>query len=273
MIYGNKFNNAFAEEAMVDPIEFMAVDLMEMSMFEHVSESALDDIETDSLNESYIIEYTGNETRNEEYRECLKKLDELIQLYIKRIKSVQAIFDKMVALYMTINKKNIFKVESEIRQTGRNGNKSIDAVSKDIHEKAGRTWREFTKLSNKFCVKYSTVTMDEKEKFTKKIEPYYDTLEKILDKYTDSKFKEKLVKKEEDEVLAAAEYNGKDYKYGQEILNTIGSWYSYMINEISYTMSDIRFIYKKMGSKDSPIYKLINKDYVSKLKAIKLKER
>ena len=107
MIYGNKFNNAFAEEAMVDPIEFMAVDLMEMSMFEHVSESALDDIETDSLNESYIIEYTGNETRNEEYRECLKKLDELIQLYIKRIKSVQAIFDKMVALYMTINKKNI----------------------------------------------------------------------------------------------------------------------------------------------------------------------
>ena len=173
---------------------------------------------------------------------------------------------------MTINKKNYFKVESEIRQTGRNGNKSLDGVSKDIHERASKTWREFTKLSNKFSVKYSSVTMEEKEKFSKKIEPYYETLEKILDKYTDQKFKDKLINKENDEVLAAAEANGKDYKHGQEILNTIGTWYSFMVNEISYTMGDIKFIYKKMGSKDSPIFKLLNKDYVSKLKAVKIKE-
>ena len=217
MIYGERL---LSINEYVDPVEFMAIDLLETSMFDHIAtDVAFDESDEEySYNEAYLMEFTGNEKRNEAYKECLEKLDEVIQLFIKRIKHVQEIFDKMIALFMTINNKNLFKVESQIRQTGRNGNAKLDPINKEISDKSRKTWNQFISLSNKFSVKYSSVTMEEKEKFSKKLDPYFDTLDKIYNKYTNDDYVEKIRKQYKEKVLQAAEYNGKGVKVQNTVL-------------------------------------------------------
>ena len=63
-------------------------------------------------------------------------------------------------------------------------------------------------------------------------------------------------------------YIGKDANYVKRIFNIVASWYCWMIDEIVYTIKRIRYVYKQFGSKDSFIFRILNRDY-SQLKKIK----
>lgn len=214
----------------------------------------------DMESSNYLLEYEGNAERNQEFMECLKDLDEVIKLYIKRIDIACKAFDKMMALYMTINSKNLLKVNNEIRNAGRGCNKELMKDADEVKKKCATTWRKFDKLARSFSVKYSGTTMQEKEKFSKRLEPYVEKLDKILEKYDVDVLNEKLEKKAED-VIKACELNGQPYKYKDDLIDVLNSWYVFIKNECRYTIGDIKYINKKMGNPDNPIFKLLNKDY------------
>ena len=214
----------------------------------------------DMESSDYLLEYEGNATRNQEFIECLKELDEVIKLYIKRIDIACKAFDKMLALYMTINSKNLLKVNNEIRNAGRGCNKELTKDMDEQKKKCNNAWKKFYKLSRSFSVKYSGTTMQEKEKFSKRLEPYVDKLDKVLNKYDPDIINEKLQKKAED-VIQACELNGQPYKYKDDLIDVLDSWFSFIRSECRYTINDISYINKKMGNPDNPIFKLLNKDY------------
>jgi hypothetical protein len=248
MIYGNKFlNHNIPSEAKIIYTEMTYA-------------YELDDIFTE--------EYTGKENLNEEFKQCIKDFDTIINIFIDRIKMVMKIFDKMVDLLLSINKKNLFKVNNDIRNLGRDGNKEIEKNYNSINKQYAQARRHFDNIASKFAVKYSSVTMDMKEEYSKKLEKYSDFLYGVFEKYATDEFITR-VNSNKDNAINACELNGKDCNYYYDIIGVIQSWYDFLCNEVSYTLGDIRHIYIKFGSKDNPIFKLLNKDYEEKLTKMK----
>ena len=241
MIFGNKFNKP--------------------------SELAVIAIESDQLchyNESFEVvnEYTGNPAKNEAFANCLKDVENLIKMYIDRIKFVEDKVNKMIPLYLSIKDdgKNLFKTDSAIRRIGVDGNKELTKIHENIVRESRLVWPQFNRLVSSFSVKYSADTMDIKEKFIKILEPYSDLLDNLYNKYTDEDYQQKILDAYDTTRLAARAL-GKDEDYVQGLFNVVASWYIFMVDEICYTINDIRYVIKKFGSKDGIIFKLLNKDY------------
>lgn len=239
MIFGNKFANP----------TFSAM-IAEADQLQHFVE------------DSTLLEYEGNPTKNEAFADCLKEVEELIKLYIDRIKFVEDKVNKMVKLYLAIKEdgKNLFKTDAEIRKIGMNANKDLDKIHKEISGMSYRVWSKFNRLSSSFSVKYSSVTMEEKEKFAKILEPYSDLLDELYNKYTDDDYRQKVLDAYST-CLIAARNMGKDETYTNGLFNVVASWYCFMVDEICYTINDIRHVLRKFGSKDNLLFKLLNKDY------------
>lgn len=241
MIYGNKFNKP--------------------------SELAVIAIESDQLyhyNESFEIvnEYSGDPVKNEAFSKCLKDVENLIKMYIDRIKFVEDKVTKMIPLYFSIKEdgKNLFKTDAAIRKIGVDGNKELTKIHENIVRESNRVWPQFNRLVSSFSVKYSADTMDVKEKFIGILEPYSDLLDNLYNKYTDEDYQQKILDAY-DVTYIAARNMGKDEAYVKGLFNVVASWYLFMVDEICYTINDIRYIIKKFGSKDSIIFKILNKDY------------
>ena len=222
--------------------------------------------ELDAFEEAELIsslnEYTGNEMKNAQFEECLGELKELLDLYMVRIKFVMGKVDQMVEVYTKIdgNGKNLFKIDAEIRKIGIEGNKELSKIHKELAAKAKYVWPKFDKLSSSFSVKYSSVTMEQKEKFEKVLQPYAEFLDGIYNKYTDEEYQQKILDAY-DTCYIAARKVGKDDRYVKELFNIVASWYLFMVDIIVYNINDIRYIYRKFGSKDSFIFRILNKDY------------
>ncbi len=248
MIYGNKFLNY-----NISP--YAQAIFTEMTFKYEV---------IDNIDEAY----TGKENLNEEFKECIKEFDTIINIFIDRIKMIMKVFDKMVDLLLSIDKKNIFKVNNELRNLGREAGKEISKNSKEINIQYTRARRHFDKIASKFSVKYSSVTMDMKEEYSKKLEKYSDFLYEVFEKYASDEFVTRVNSNKEN-AINACELNGQNADYYFSIVEVIQSWYDFLCNEVAYTLGDIRHIYIKFGSKDNPIFKLLNKDYEDKLTKMK----
>ena len=243
MVFGNKFSN---------PI--MTAIIAEADQLQHFQEA---EDTFDVLNE-----YNGNEAKNEAFAECLKDIERLIKLYIDRIKFVEGKVNQMVALYLGIKAdgSNLFKIDGAIRKIGIDGNKELQKIHKEIVTEGNRIWPKFNRLASSFSVKYSADTMDEKEKFAKILEPYSELLDDLYNKYTDDDYQQKILNTY-DECIIAARIVGKDDNYTKSLFNVVASWYCFMVDEICYTINDIRYVLKKFGSKDNLIFRILNKDY------------
>lgn len=239
MIFGNKFANPTFSAMIVEADEI-----------QHFVE------------DTTILEYEGNAYKNEAFAECLKDLEKLIKLYIDRIKFVEDKVNKMVPLYLAIKEdgKNLFKTDAEIRKIGINANKELEKIHKEIVSESNKVWPRFNKLASSFSVKYSAITMEDKENFAKILEPYSDLLDDLYNKYTDDDYQQKILDANNTCYIAARAV-GKDDNYAKSLFNVIASWYCFMVDEICYTINDIRGILRKFGSKDSILFKILNKDY------------
>ena len=257
MVCGNRVF-AFDDKAIESMLaEAVVIEKHELENFAEFEEDTL------------LSEYVGNDAQNQAFAECLVELEDLMKLYVDRIGAVRLIVDKMVALFNSIDEKgkNFFKIDAEISKQGMDGNKKLKDMDKEIQVASNTVWPKFSKLSSSFGVKYSSVTMQEKEKFMKTLEPYCTLLDDLYNQYIDEEYQQKILDSY-DRAMIAAKYIGKDANYVKRIFNIVASWYCWMIDEIVYTIKRIRYVYKQFGSKDSFMFRILNRDY-SQLKKIK----
>ena len=220
------------------------------------------------IEDDLLTEVTVKDETLKEFSECIKEFDNIINIFIERIKAVEKVFDKMVDLFVSIDKKNLFKINNEMRNLGREAGKDLSKNAREIAKQYAVARKHFDKIANKFSVKYSAITMEMKEEYSKKLEKYNDFLYTIFDKYACDEFFER-VNGNKDNAINACELNGKDVNYYYDLVGLVQSWYNYLTNEIAYTIGDIRHIYMVFGNKDNILFKILNKDYEEKLTKMK----
>ena len=213
-----------------------------------------EEVEESTVFESaeYLTEFKGNEVKNNVFIQVLDDVDELLRVFMDRIKLYDETATKMKAIASTATEKNINDKLVECRKLGREAGEE-DRKLKGINGQL--TWSLVKMEVSKFNNKYSYITMSEKKKLAAKMQAYQKKLNEYAKKYSsDSPDEEewiKLLDKLESINISAR----------NEFSSLINSWMNGVISEVNATNNDINTTLKDLNiekTEKSIVYKVLN---------------
>ena len=211
-----------------------------------------EDIEESVLYEDYLLEYKGNDIKNDIFIQVLDDVDDLCKMNMDKISTFENAVSTMMNLAKNSNEKSIKNNLVKARQLGRDTNDEINKIKSYY---GPLTFALVKSEVKKFNNKYSSVSMQEKKKLAAKLTAYRKKLVEIGKKYEyNSSLDKEWIK-----VLDKLETY--DVSARNEFLDLVGSWASGIINEVNWTIGDIDAILKLMDIErleKSIIYKVMN---------------
>lgn len=214
-----------------------------------------------------ILEYSGNETKNEAFKECLKDLEELMLYFFDCIDKMTDILDKYLSLIKKAKtpadlqkaSKQMDDIRTDYIKWRKERSKKIDGVV---------TWNAYKKQIKMFNNKYSQISLEEKKAFSKKIN---DMLVKGMKKI----FGWAKMNTKKEEVLKSAKYSGCylddlikeldriksiDAAYHDRIYNNVAGLHNTVVDEYNYTYGDVQYINKTLNIEIEKgiVFKIVN---------------
>ena len=221
---------------------------------------ALDEAALDS-----ILEFKGNESKNEAFKECLKDLEALLTYFISVIEKGLGYMDQILAL------------SKKAKNSPKEFKKCVDEMDKFADEfvswkkQASKsicgsvTWKTFASQIKKFNNKYSEITMEEKKALSAKVEKMIDKVFKICTPWYDMKRNGKLLPgssaKYEELRTVYKELEKIDKSYANSVNDIFTDFDKYIGSEINPTLNDMFYVMTALNIKfeESWRFKLVNK--------------
>lgn len=206
------------------------------------------------INESYLVEFTGNQEKNQEFIETLKDVDGLCKYHTERLRLLEKNLEETLKYtYEIIKSPKVFKSKiDQCRKMIDDYNAWYEKASRNINGQV--TWTKFGKLVRKFNNKFSKVTMEEKKKLDKELEELQIFIKKMAEPWCENgKKADELVRN----LDMVHEIDQDYYKSFYELTNDL---YKFFIKEVNYTNDDIIYTrkYLNVKSENSFMYKFIN---------------
>lgn len=232
--------------SIIEKLKFEARDEAKNKNNENVNESSL----LESVD--YLLEYKGNEVKNNIFIQILDELDDLCKMNLDKITSTDKYIQDAYKLCKKSNKTNIKSNLTEVRKLGRELNSKLSNIK---GYNGNLSFRLLQKEINKFNTKYSSITMNEKKKLAEKLESYKKKLNEFSKKYSEnSEFEKEYI--EFYDYLEAIDIPAKN-----EIIEVMNSWITKIRQEINLTVEDIDVIIKTLNiekTEKSIVYKMMN---------------
>lgn len=211
------------------------------------------DKKEESANESVVLEYKGNDVKNEIFIQVLEDVDDICKMNIDKINIYENALNDMLSLMKkSSNASSIKDNLVKSRNIGRDTGKKIQEI-KGYY--GPLTFNLVKSEVKKFNNKYSEITMSEKKKLAEKLSKYKDKLQSIGKKYSaNSEFFKEYIK-----ILDKIE--SQDVAARNSFADLADSWVNAIIYEINATIADIDFVLKELNiekTENSIIYKALN---------------
>lgn len=205
------------------------------------------------LDESVLLEYSGNDAKNKEFIAILNELEELLSAYIKTLEKLDESMTKLEGLQEAIIKKPAsFKDNLE---KARNIIEEFNDFHKNLFKKLNGkvTWNGFISKSKKFNNKYSEITMEEKKKLHAKLKTYIEKIINLMDPWSKGGKEVNKVTDNFDKMKVI------DKDYYNSFFNIFCSFYNTAFKEAQYTLNDIYYAMKILNieREKSLMYKII----------------
>lgn len=219
----------------------------------------------------YLIEYSGNEAKNQEFRECLADVEKAVNDFADEQNALEKTGDQIVKLASELLKKK--KPEDIKRIIDQMKNKAEDYMSwynnrcNTIWKDHYLTYKRFRMLSKTFNNKYSDILMKEKKEIDKK----FGTL---IDKYVEGDVLNWFVftsrensTPKTDKILEAYKYireidRDQAVELGKYINGFLDFYWKSLCSLIAY-INNIRFLLN-IEKENKLSYKIVQKVFKSK---------
>jgi formyltetrahydrofolate synthetase len=203
----------------------------------------------------WLLEYSGNPIKNEEFKQSLKDVDKALTQYI----AVLGVYDSTIKKFIELLN-GIKDIDScrqaylDIVKESKAGDKNIDNLLKDAGlEKSPFT--NFNRQLNRFNNKYSTTAISEKKVFDKKLVEYANKVNDTIEPWAEGG--EKI----EELNLAIDKFNSYMPELTDKAVDYIDSWYQNMFNLYDSILGECAFLRRKLGleRENGIIYKMVQK--------------
>ena len=150
-------------------------------------------ISYDSYN--YLLEYSGNEENNREFKGIIEKFDILFKYFVDFETMYSDLIDFLTNTKKYKTSKDLNKHISEYRKRKsemmKNGNELSEKMTGEVGTNSYELYKRYIKLIRKFSIKYSNVTLEYKKNYAEKFASYYDKLSKVWDDYASEEYADK----------------------------------------------------------------------------------
>lgn len=258
---GNLYNKVlFMEKKNWNSLSQLFIEVSESSLTDEnkydIMKEFFDTVEyNNQISESVLLEFQGNETKNQEFIECLKDLEDLIKYFVDMMNKMDNASERLLKISEEVIKSpNKFKQKvQECRNVVKEYNEWYEKASRKINGQV--TWRQFDKKVAKFNNKYSQVTMEEKKKLDTKLRSVLKEIDKLVKPWASDGAKVKKVIENIDKLEKI------DYDYTKTFASIFGEFNGLLIKEANYTIGDINYSIRKLGieKENSIVYKVVNK--------------
>lgn len=205
------------------------------------------------LEEDYLLEYKGNDLKNDIFVQILDEFEQLCKANIEFQDAILDVAKRQLAEFKKAkDMKSLNAAATKIRDIGIEGNKECPKVLENNY--GPMTFRMLDKEIRKFNNKYSFTGFQSKKTLQDKLSAMQKKMSETV-KQIDAK--STFVKELDAAYDKAAKIN---VDLADRCYNTIISWLKYCINEISLTDNDIRVVIKSMGLTKQPnlLFKILN---------------
>lgn len=214
-------------------------------------ESAIDDYTL--LEEDYLLEYKGNDIKNDIFVQILDEFEQLCKANIEFQDAILDVAKKQLAEFKKAkDMKSLNNAANKIKELGIEGNKECPKILENNY--GPMTFRMIDKEVKKFNNKYSFTGFQSKKKLQDKLSAMQKKMTETVKQIdANSTFCKEL----DATYDKAAKIN---IELADRCYNTIISWLKYCINEISLTDNDIRVTIKSMNLTKQPnlLFKILN---------------
>lgn len=204
-----------------------------------------------------ILEYAGNPVKNEEFKEILDDVNNLIDYFRANIKVYVKAHEDLVGLALKI--KNNPKKASELMKQIPDIQKAYkDGHAENIkkYQPNGRyTWTQFNSKIRKFNNKYSEIGMANRKELGEKLTNTLNDIRKIANEWGGSGEKWKPY----DDIIP--DLKKIDESYADTLERNLCAVNNLLVDECNYTIYDIKTTLRQLnidGDKKL-LYKIINK--------------
>lgn len=219
---------------------------------EHIIESYFN-----AYNYRMLLEYSGNPEKNEEFKQTLQDLDRVLVTYIDIFKEYDKYLRKATDLLKAC--KDVDTARTAFTDCNKES-RATDKLIDDMIKKSGiekNPFKRFDQQIKKFNNKYSTIGMEEKKKFDKKLGSYYDQVEEIIIPWSTG-----------GDMKAFNEMNDALLHFydimpelQDKIVNLMSSWYHDMFAVYRTIAGECIYLRKHLGieKENGIIYKMVQK--------------
>ena len=140
----------------------------------------MESIDSDETAEQ-LLEFSGDEYKNKQFKQTLQEVDKYLIAFIKELQDIDKLLIKITSLYSKCKNVNTArKAYTDAIKEAEAVNKALKKMFADI-DNGISPFKKFDKQAGTFNNKYSTVTMEEKKIFDKKIKEYIKQVNDIIE--------------------------------------------------------------------------------------------
>ena len=192
-----------------------------------------------------LLEYSGDKYKNEQFKKTLQEIEKYLIAYVKELEILDSMLTNITGLYKKCkNVNSARKAYTDAIKEGKATAKTINKMFEDLRD-GTNPFTKFQNQSKSFNNKYSTVTMDEKKIFDKKIKEYIDKINDMIEPWSGTKEKNNAkIQAMIDSVEHFQECMPELYEKAAAIP---WSWYKYMFKVYREDIAICFWIRKKLG--------------------------
>lgn len=201
-----------------------------------------------------VLEYMGNEIKTNNMIQTFADIDHYLKYELETLNVFADHVDNMISIANKATKKNISEITKKCVDEGNKINEDINKVRDTWFPMSENMFRKEIKV---FSNKYSKLGMEQREKFSAKLEKYLEKVNEIGNKYD----KNSDIKAKVDEL--SDKVKTIDYANGEKIISLIYNWVNDgVIEHSNYIIGICAYLIKALnvkGIKASLMYKIAGK--------------
>ena len=221
--------------------EKLVESFLEAYRYRNIYKESLDnDKDTEQL-----LEYSGDKYKNEQFKKTLQEVEKYLIAYMKELQLIDGMLTKITGCYSKCKNVNTArKAYTDAIKESKATSKSINQMFDDLKD-GTNPFTKFQSQAGSFNNKYSTVTLEEKKIFDKKIKQYVDQINNLIEPWAANGDKNNAkVQAMIDSVEHFQECMPELYEKAAGIPY---SWYKYMFKAYRDDIAICYWIRKKLG--------------------------
>lgn len=233
------------------------------SFTEAVTYNYLHENDTDSdildIEESTLLEYSGNPEKVKNFKEMLKELDDIFTYYRVIIDEDTKVLDTIISSCSKVKKiDDARRCYTDCAKAGKAANQAIKAAADKV-DLDSQPFTRFKQQSNSFSGKYSTITLEDKKQFDKKLASFSEKIINDLDPWGS---KDDVDGPKIKALLEALEkFEEVMPELGDKFREFAGSWYKVLFNDSSSILNIVKWCRVKLnlGHSNTIRFKIVQK--------------